>query len=220
MNTKTSHPSLRNSPTRVKQKGISVVELLIGVLIGLFITGGAFSLFLSHLDSSRRMFLEARLHQDLRAAADIVTRDLRRAGHWTDALQGITGNTSNPNRNISSTSSTVTYRLDTPSASGQQVIFSLSDGKIRLKLGAGDHQDITDPQVMTVTEFTITPQSNTIDLSNLCANPCSGAGCPNMVVRRYDIAISAQSASDARITRQLNTSVKVRNDDVSGVCPT
>lgn len=205
---------------RLKQKGISIVELLMGVLIGLFISGGAISLFLSHLDSSRRLFLEARLHQDLRAAADIVTRDLRRAGYWNSSVQGITGNTSNPNRQVSSTSDAVTYQLDTPTATGQQVIFSLADGKIRLKLGSSNNQDITDPQVMTVTKFAITPQSNTIDLSNLCTNPCTGAGCPSIVVRRYDIAISAQSATDARITRQLNTSVRVRNDEISGTCPT
>lgn len=216
MSTKGSRQGLQ---PRQKHKGVSLVELLIGVLIGLLVGAGAIGLFLSSLESSRRLLLEARMHQDLRTAADLVTRDLRRAGHWNASVQGITGNASNPNGQISSTSDTITYRLDTPSATSQQAVWSLSDGKIRLKLGTGSHQDVTDPHVMTITEFAIAPRSNTVDLGHLCASPCTGANCPRMVVRRFDIALSARSATDPRITRQLQTSVRVRNDEMSGTCP-
>ena len=112
----TTQTARQSLPKALKQNGFSLVELLIGILIGLFIVGGAFSLFLSNLDSSRRLLLEARLNQDLRAAADLVTRDLRRAGYWTSAVQGITVNQVNPNQMVTSAPNTVSYRLDAPGA--------------------------------------------------------------------------------------------------------
>lgn len=210
-----------NRPTfgRNKQLGLSIIELLIGVVIGIFIVGGAISLFLTTLDGSRRMLLEARLHQDLRTAADIVTRDLRRAGYWSTAVQGITGSITNPNRTVTATANTVTYTFDAPGSANQQVIFSLSGGKIRMQLGNADAQDLTDPSVMTVTQFAITARPNTIALGNLCNTACAGAGCPSIEVRRYDITIEGQSVADASIVRRLETSVRVRNDNIAGSCP-
>jgi len=70
------------------QRGLSLVELLVGATIGLFIAGGALSLFALNVSSSRQLLAEARLNQDLRSAVDLMTRDLRRAGYWGNAIQG------------------------------------------------------------------------------------------------------------------------------------
>ena len=67
------------------QRGLSIVELLIGLAIGLFIVGGAIKLFVDNLTNNRRLLLETRVNQDLRAAADLIARDLRRAGYWRNA---------------------------------------------------------------------------------------------------------------------------------------
>lgn len=68
------------------QRGLSVVELLVGVTVGLFIVGGATKLMVDYLGSNRRLLLETRVNQDLRAAADLVVRDLRRTGYWQTSL--------------------------------------------------------------------------------------------------------------------------------------
>lgn len=52
-----------------RQRGLSLIELLVGCTVGLLIAGGATKLFVEHLRDSRRLLLEARLHQDLRATA-------------------------------------------------------------------------------------------------------------------------------------------------------
>ena len=56
---------------------------MIGLALGLFVVGGGLLMLAGFTDENRRLLLETRLNQDLRAASDVVTRDLRRAGYWT-----------------------------------------------------------------------------------------------------------------------------------------
>jgi len=37
----------------------------------------------TQLGDNRRLLLEAQMQQDMRTAADLISRDLRRAGYWT-----------------------------------------------------------------------------------------------------------------------------------------
>ena len=73
----------------LRQRGLSIVELMVGVAIGLFVVAAATMLVSMQLSESRRLMLETQVQQDLRASADIITRELRRAGHWGTARQGI-----------------------------------------------------------------------------------------------------------------------------------
>jgi len=69
--------------------GVLLIELMIGIAIGLLIAAAAVTFVAGHLNDNRRLLLESRLMQDLRTAADIITRDLRRAGYWASASDGI-----------------------------------------------------------------------------------------------------------------------------------
>ena len=71
------------------QRGLSIVELLVGVAVGLFIVAGSTKLFVDYLSNNRGLLLETRINQDLRAAADLVARDLRRASYWRNAEAGL-----------------------------------------------------------------------------------------------------------------------------------
>lgn len=70
-----------HSPAR----GLSIVELMVGITISLFILAGATMVLTSQLGDNRRLLLEAQVQQDLRAAADMISRDIRRAGYWGKA---------------------------------------------------------------------------------------------------------------------------------------
>ena len=69
-------------PSRPCVQGVLLIELMIGISIGLLIAAAAVTFVAGHLNDNRRLLLESRLMQDLRTAADIVARDLRRAGYW------------------------------------------------------------------------------------------------------------------------------------------
>jgi type II secretory pathway component PulJ len=65
---------------RLHQAGLSIVELMVGIAIGLIIVAAATVMTANQLGDNRRLLLETQLQQDLRAAADIVARELRRSG--------------------------------------------------------------------------------------------------------------------------------------------
>ena len=63
-----------------RQTGLSIVELLVGVAIGLVITAAATLLMSGQLIENRRLLTETQVQQDLRAATDIMAREMRRVG--------------------------------------------------------------------------------------------------------------------------------------------
>lgn len=70
---------------RAPAGGLSIVELMVGITISLFILAGATLVLTTQLDNNRRLLLEAQLQQDLRTTADMIARDVRRAGYWGKA---------------------------------------------------------------------------------------------------------------------------------------
>ena len=228
-------------PTRASAgRGLSLVELMIGIAVGSLIVGGAATLFVNNILASRRMLLEARINQDLRAVGDLITRDLRRAGYWDNAIQGTvlsgtnTAPQSNPYRTVSydSISNELTYSFSRGTEndtldSAENFGFRLNSGVIQMKTSSSAWQDVTDPNVITVTQLKIVPTTNTVWLGARCtpvlspgsANSSGGAG-PSLTMRSFDVTIEAKSANDttSATTRQLHTSVKVRNDLFSGSC--
>jgi len=179
------------------QAGVSIVEMLVGVAVGLFLLAGAVTLFVSNLSNSRKLLVEARVNQDLRAAADLVARDLRRAGYWASAIKGTnativtgtgTAGMANPYQDIATASSQITYNFSrdasnaTPAVdndtldNNEQFGFRLSGGKIQMKTdNTPTWQDVTDPNVVTVTGFVVSQATiPAIDIRGSCAKVCCG----------------------------------------------
>jgi type IV pilus assembly protein PilW len=59
---------------------VSLVELMVGITIGLIVAAGASFVAVNQINEHRRLMLETQVQQDLRAAADLLQLDLRRAG--------------------------------------------------------------------------------------------------------------------------------------------
>ena len=66
------------------QTGMTLVELIIGTVVGLVILAGVFSSYFTSIVASANMNRSARLNQDLRVAMDLMANDIRRAGYWID----------------------------------------------------------------------------------------------------------------------------------------
>lgn len=233
----------RSTPRRLSQ-GMSIIELLIGVAIGLFLLAGASTMFVSNVTNSRRLLLEARINQDLRAAMDLISRDLRRGGYWGNSLAGTlaTGSTSvtqpNPYAAVTATGTTqidYAYTRDevenniVNTASGtvkEEFGFRLHTGTqtIQMKIG-GDWQTLTNNNILNIPSdgFTITPTETTLDLRAACAKTCTDSlstpTCPRVQVRTYNIVLKGVSKTDAAVSRTLQSQVRVRNDALLGSCP-
>ncbi len=217
--------------------GFSLVELLIGLALGLFILSNGLLLLASHLNENRMLVLEARLMQDLRGAATAIARDLRRAGHWGDAGAAIwqegASVRSNPYQDISSvaaTPDTVRLRYSRDSHennlvdSNEEFGFRLRNQAIDTMLG-GSWQSLTDVTTVRVTAFRLTSISSDVEQPELCEKACppSGPGAaecpPRLQIRRFAIEISGESPADPKIKRSIQTSARVRNDAIFGACP-
>jgi len=68
-----------------RQQGASLIELLIGVTVGLIILAGALALFASMLKSSKTNLAMTNMDQELRAVMDIMVRNIRWAGYYGKA---------------------------------------------------------------------------------------------------------------------------------------
>jgi prepilin peptidase dependent protein B len=219
------------------QGGMSLIELLIGAALGLVLATWAISMFVTSLGNNRTLTTEARVNQGLRAAADLIVRDLRRAGYWGDAIAGtITGTgamsaatTANPYKAVSADSgaSTINYNFsrdveDNTLSANEQFGFRLNSGVIQMQTASGTWVAVTDSAVLTVTGMTIAASDVPIYVGNACPNDCPATDptCPRVRVRSYGIVLDGRSVADSAITRTLRTNVRVRNDELTGVCPT
>lgn len=114
---------------RRRQRGLSIVELMVGITIGLFIVAAASLMMTTQLGDNRRLLLETQMQQDMRAVADMVARDLRRAGYWAQAWRQVWPET---------TPMTNPYRTMTIDGT-TQVIYSRSTDEEGRTIGTDDN---------------------------------------------------------------------------------
>jgi len=228
----------RSHPARLLvSHGLSIVELMVGIAIGLFILAAATMLMTAQLGDNRRLLLETQLQQDMRVAADMVSRDIRRAGYWTTAVNSVWADT---------TSAAVTqpYAALTPEPGGDsqtvqsfeylrsikdedpttgvpanQVVlkehlgFRLQNGTIEFQVSQGNWQALTDPNVMTVTAFDMTLKSSDLPVPCGASCPTGPGGCRlNLSVRDVTVTIEATAVHDSSVSRSLTDYVRLRND--------
>ena len=185
------------------QRGLTLVELMVGSALGLMVVAMALLALTHHLRESRSLLLETRLMQDLRTATELVAHNLRRAGPLTETEDGV-------RFSHAGTEAEMAYRLRA--------------GVIEMKLGDGYWQAMTDANTLRVATFSITPQVDETVLTGFCARPCaegSNATCPpRQQVRSLAIRVDGRAAHDPAVTRSAHTTVRLRNDALLGACPT
>lgn len=232
------HGTDRAHPAR-RQRGLSLVELMVGVAVGLFVVAGATMLVANQLGDNRRLLLETQIQQDLRAAADLMLRDLRRSGFRAQAFQSVWA----PGQAVTANPYPLALQV---SADGQQVLYSytsaldaknaskennqvdpnevfgyrLRQGVLQFNLG-GTWQPLTDPNTLEVTVFQVTPRVQTIALSEFCLVPCpTPANCLQQQVLDISLRLEGRARHDRQnVVRSINVSTRLRNDAVFGACP-
>lgn len=221
----------RPLPVR-RQRGLTLVELMVGVAIGLFVVAGATLLVSNQLGDNRRLLLETQIQQDLRAAADIVARDLRRSGYWGAAETGVwhagaVAVSTNPYTALTPASGAASeVRFDYSRGAENDLVdvtdqagFRLNNGAIQMRVG-GAWQPLTDDKALRVTAFQVTLTTRQVPLACLKPCPIGAANCPpSQTVRDATVLINGQAANDATIQRSVRTNVRLRNDIVVGACP-
>lgn len=229
---------IKSSPA----SGLSIVEMLVGIAVGMFVLAGATLVTSSQLSDNRQLILETQIQQDLRATADVITRELRRSGYWNNATATVWGPSGasapiNAFQTFSQTGNPGVVDNVTFSYSKQNVVsapvanapngdeqfgyrLNAIDKTIEAKVGGAGWQTLTDPNVVLITQFDLDPRTEVSVVP--CAKSCVGGGTacwPQMLSVNVNISISGQATHDAKVKRSVQSGVRIRNDQITGVCP-
>jgi prepilin peptidase dependent protein B len=234
---------VRQPSISCRRRGLSIVEFMVGIAVGLFVVGGAAKLFADYMVTNKRQMLDTRVNQELRAAADIIARDLRRAGYWENAAAGVSA-ASNPYAVASSPSSgLITYayarNADNVLDNNEQAGFRLQNvggiNVLQMQDGLNNWQAITDAGTLEVTNFSVTSPATPLgnDMAKYC--PClskltcvdadmddvtkNPLGRRRMSIMSFQIVLTGRAINDQAITRTVNETVRVRNPVLTGGCP-
>jgi hypothetical protein len=211
------------------QRGISLVELMVGITVGLIVLAAATTIVTTQLVSTRQLLLETQLDQDLRAASEIVARELRRSmgtteeggAQWFSAEQ--LGVDSNPNRLAvirgGGSEIEISYRRGPGEDSAG---FKLADDAIKMMVSDSTWHEVTDPQVVKVTRFqigtaragnrerTLNNAERIVPCPFLCADGTTDCW-PRMAPVEYTLTIEGELRRNPAMKRTLQTSVFVRS---------
>ena len=206
-----------------RQRGLSLVELMVGITVGLFIVAAAAMMTTSQLGDNRRLMVETQVQQELRAAMDLINRDVRRASGWDNAAASVwrPNNlivSSNPNADLLSESSGTSLRYtyinsgsETPSG------FRLNEETLQMRVGDA-WQTVTDVQTLRLIDLTMTLREQSVSLASYCMNGCAVGSCPALFVRTVDVSLTAQATADPSVQRRLVSNIRLPNDKVTGAC--
>jgi type IV pilus assembly protein PilW len=212
-------------------RGLSLVELMIGIAVGLFIVAAATVMVSGQLRENRRLLLESQLQQDLRATSDIITRELRRSGAIINAQNLVATASTAAQANVISVTTPasgvyspaeITFKYERNLVEQGPWGFKLENGIIKTQLvssltgASAGWQDLTDGSVMEVTQFSVAINREP-PVEVACPKICPGGdtSCwPLMYVREFVVNISARLRSAPEVQRSVRSTVRARNEMV------
>lgn len=231
-----------NMASRRAQRGLSLIEAMVGITVGLIVVAGATLLVTGQITDHRRLMTETQMQQDLRAAADLILHEVRRGGSWEQASTGVwapgaASPASNPysamTPSTTGTGTTVQVRVSKAvrgaSPAEDNVVtddeirtFSLADQTLYFQMSAAaTAQPLTDPNSMLITAFDVKLDVQTVPLDSFCVVPCavgSTACPPYQEVRHVTVSITGRAKHDPNVVRNVQLSSRLRNDRVVGSC--
>lgn len=206
--------------------GFTFVELMIALVISTFVAVTLITLFLANVQHYQKSLNANKLNLQLEAVLDIMATEIRRAGYWSNAQSNVGVDANNNPFMAAATDIAVSNNnciLFTYDHNGTGTLPSLGTGSDDDRYGfqlsnnaiqertngatfvcpATDWENITDPNVVTITAltFTLNPVTYT-----------AGPGARGLTSRSVDISVTGQLVSDATVTNTLTQHVRLRND--------
>jgi type IV pilus assembly protein PilW len=211
--------------SRRPARGLSLVELLVGLAIGLAVVAGALQVAAVQAQAHRAAMLEVRLTHELQAAAERLHRALRRSGAQAlhgpvlptaDGAEGPAGPAANPYAALVVRPDGLEVWMaasrdpleDGAVGVDEALGFRLADAALQMRIGAGPWQALTDPTRLRVTRLHLDLHETMV-----CGRARS--------VRHVGWTIEAEALVDPGRRRQLSGVTRVRNDrvDASACAP-
>lgn len=218
---------MRPSPLRPRrQRGFTLAELMAGMAIGLAVVSLALGLLGLQLRDTRRQLADLRLTHDLQTIAELISRDLARAGHGLPVGAPLEAGTADPAIALGTGAEGVSIDYAAAPAAGagaERFSYRLRAGTVEMAFGDGGWQALSDAGSMRVTRLELVPDIRRIALQDFCSRPCDSDRCPYQLQRTVHIRLQAQAlgtaAVGAPVLREARAEARVRNDAMVGRCP-
>lgn len=221
-----------------RQRGMTLVELMIGITISMLVIAGTIAVYLTSVRGGGDTVRLARLNQETRALFEIMTSELRRTGYCVPNPVQPSGCITDPPQEdiiISDDEACVLYYYERDSVNPTRNVLGFRlkpDDDIVEMLPEGSFSGtsitdscdattgwfaLTDPESVSVTELEFSlDETQCMDLSDgdvtvgLCPTPLA-ANSRFYEVRRLRIQVTAQDARDLDSTVNLSEVVTFRN---------
>lgn len=202
----------------LKQKGLTLVELMIALLIAGVVVAAVMGIFVSAVTHTRVTIEQSRLDNDMFGAMNAIVRDVRRAGYWASASTSATNPfmQSATDITINATNDCILLSYDhnddgalpavNSGTDDERYGYRLMNGAIQFRTNSASFScsasatnwtNFTDPNIVTITAFTVTKTTKTAS---------------SMELRTITITMTGQLVSEPSITKTLTQTVKVQND--------
>ncbi|WP_429162177.1 prepilin-type N-terminal cleavage/methylation domain-containing protein [Aeromonas media] len=209
-------------------QGFNLVELMVAMVAGLLLVAAASALFASILKANKTAMQVSRLNQELQSTADMMARDIQRAGY--DASAATNTLLYNPTSGSSTTlfpfafksaddleSNCIRVRyddnengaLDNTSAAGETRRYKYNSAEKVVRLAQGDEGEV----VCSQDEGDKISTDNTIAISALSFSMISGS--VSTGVRTIRLTITGNDVKSPALALTLQRDIKLRNDGFS-----
>ncbi len=194
------------------EQGVSLIELMVGLLIGLLVVAAVGGVYISTTRSSADILAANRLNQEIRALTELMNFEIRRAGSGIDAGEESIA--------IDDSGSCIVYRYQFD-GSERNAGFRLKAGQIELKDGgtlddctSGTWAAVTDSSMVNITTLDFDASGSAcFDRITRGAIACASL-VSGVLIRRITIEIAAQLTADQSVAVQTRDTIRVRNDRV------
>jgi prepilin-type N-terminal cleavage/methylation domain-containing protein len=215
-------------------KGFSLIELMIAMVIGIFALTAILTLLTNNLSYGKQSIDMLKLNQEMRLSMDIMADDIRRAGYW-NGTQTMVNNASISNPysypnfpvtiNASNNCIVFSYDKDNSSdtpASDEKFGYALTNNTIVTGFPAdkdgcnsiGTWNAISNPNMIKITALAFESIDPTNTTAGATQHQFTASSGDLLCVREIRIRISATLAKDDKVKQSLEKTIRLRNDEI------
>lgn len=189
---------------RIKQKGMTLIELMIALILALIVTATILTIFVSNVKSSAENIQMIQLNQELRAAMNFMSDELKRHGYSSNSTSAAM-NTLN-----TATAGCVIYGYTASGAVTTVRGFRLDGGD--LEWCSDNASGCADGNCPGAGWQAITT-SGTTTISTFTVDDTNTAPSGSVTVERLDLSLTGQrQLNPGTATRTIQETVRIRNE--------
>lgn len=194
-------------------RGVTLVELMIAMVLGLIVTGAVIALVVAIIKSNRQTLQSTRLTQELRATLSVIANDMRRARSVDDPLSTALDPAGNPFGAVSTAQAACAIYAYDGAVNGPWHVVRLDAGRIVL------HGSATRPVNCAIVGTPFVLGSDQVEITALSFTPTTTATNPPLasnesIVREFTVTIAGRLVDTdselSGITRTMSQTVYVR----------